>query len=366
MLPEQRSFSDARIAFVHGRPGPHPTHVALAKSVNADFVFVDRILRYHDMEDAGRVRRYASWLLNSVFFQNVRQYDVILAEGMHVPPVIMKKLRILRPDQKIAGIMGDECLFFMKTGWYSPKTQKLLSYTLGHYDALICMCEFQAELARAIFKGRKKSPRIVTAHEIISVERPKPIENGEIIRDGHRLLFVANGPSGWRGFYKGIETLLQTFKLVAEKYQDARLTVIGDWDKEYVDDLLSRTENTESNIEFVGRRKDLPSFFNNSDLCVHITNGDAFPIATLEAVRAGLPTIVSNLTGTKEVVEKVDPKMVVPMDPRVASDTICWYFELSLDEKKAISDKGREVMLQYTAEKGFEEFKEAVNSLLKK
>ena len=366
MLPKQRSDRDARIAFVHGRPGPHPTHVALAKSVNADFVFVDRILRYHDLEDMGRVRRYASWLLNSVFFQNVRQYDVILAEGMHVPPVIMKKLRILRPDQKIAGIMGDECLFFMKTGWYSPKTQKLLSYALGHYDALICMCEFQAELARAIFDGKKRSPKILIAHEIISLERPKPIENVGFTLDGHRLLFVAHGPSGWRGFYKGIETLLQTFKLVAEKYHDARLTVIGDWDEEYVDDLLGQTGNMDSNIEFVGRQKDLPSFFNNSDLCVHLTNGDAFPIATLEAIRAGLPTIVSDLTGTKEVVEKVDAKLVVPMNPQVASETICWYFELSPDEREAISDKGREVMLQYTAEKGFEEFRQAVNSLLEK
>src|SRR5688500_10597688 len=57
MVSKPRSYRDARIAFVHGRPGPHPTHTALAKAINAEFMFVDRILRYHDLEDTGKVRR---------------------------------------------------------------------------------------------------------------------------------------------------------------------------------------------------------------------------------------------------------------------------------------------------------------------
>lgn len=364
MSAKARSYRDARIAFVHGRPGPHPTHVALAKSVNADFVFVDRILRYHDLEDAGRVRRYASWLLNSLFFEKAKEYDLILAEGMHVTPVMMKKLRVLRPDQRIAPILGDEFLFFLQTDWYSPRTRRLLLYFLRQYDALLCMSDFQTELANKILEGIKDAPRVITAHEIISSDRPMPAESIEVTRDQHRLLFVAHGPSGWRGYYKGIETLLEAFRIVKDNFADVQLTVIGDWDKDYVGDLLEKTRNQGSNIQFIGRQKDLPTFFDNSDLCVHITNGDAFPIATLEAMRAGLPTMVSELTGTKEVVQKIEERLVVPMDAHSASERIEWYFNLSSDERKAISAKGRQVMLGYTEEQGLEEFRDAIDSVL--
>ena len=363
MLSKPRSYRDARIAFVHGRPAPHPTHVALAKSVNAELVLVDRILRYHDLEDTGKIRRYTSWLLNSIFFKNARKYDLLLSEGMHVPPAIMKKLRVLRSDQRIAAVLGDECLFFMKEKLYSPNTMKLLSYTLRQYDALLCMSDFQTELANEVLEGHKEIPKVISAHEIISGDRPMSTDK-DVSRDGHRLLFVAHGPSGWRGFYKGIETLLATFQLVAKRYADVSLTVVGDWDEDYIQGLRVKTGTVDSNIKFVGRQKDLPSFFNNSDLCVHVTNGDAFPIATLEAIRAGLPTMVSNLTGTKEVVAKIDTNLVVPMDEHVVSEKIAWYFELPPAEKKALSEKGQKVMLEYTEEKGIAEFRDAVDKVL--
>ncbi len=364
MPPKLKSYHEARIAFVHGRPGPHPTHVALAKSVNADFIFVDRLLRYHDLDSSGRVRRYLSWLLNSVFFENVKDYDLILSEGMHVTPVLMKKLRILGRHQRTAAILGDEFLFFLKTEWYPIKTRRLLSYFLRQYDVLLCMSEFQTELANEVLEGFEDGPRVVTAHEIISGGRPMASEKETPDRDGHRLLFVAHGPDGWRAYYKGIETLLETFHLVSQKFSDAQLIVVGDWTGEFINNLMAKTKNEGANIQFVGRQSDLPSFFNNADLCVHITNGDAFPIATLEAIRAGLPTMVSELTGTKEVVAKIDKNLVVPMNPEAATQQIEWYFRLPPESRKAISTKGREVMLDYSEEKGLEEFRNAVNDIL--
>lgn len=362
---QKKNYTNAKIAFIHGRPGPHKTHAAFADSVNADFIYVDRLLRYHDLENAGKVRRYASWLVNSVFFENVKKYDLILSEGMHLPPVLMKKLRVLRRDQKIAGMMGDEFLFFLNTKWYSPKTQKLLTYVLCQYDSLICLSDFQTELANEILDGQKKMPKIISGHEIISGERPMPSPDKLPKLNGHQLLFIAHGPSGWRGYYKGIETLLETFKIIVQKFQDAELTVIGNWDTDYIDELLVKTGNTRENIHFVGLQNDLMSFFEQSDLYVHITNGDAFPIASLEAIRAGLPTIVSDLTGTKEVVNKIEEKFVVPMNAAAAAAAIESYFNLPVGQKKKISEKGREVMeTQYSKELGIEEFRSAIDEIL--
>ena len=363
-LINKKNYTNARIAFVHGRPGPHPTHTVLAKAVGADFFFIDRILRYHDIENVGRIKKYTSSILNSILFKNAKQYDIILSEGMHLPPVIMKKLRILRPNQKIAGLMGNEFLFFLQTKWFPPTTQKLLLYMLCQYDFILCMSDFQVELAEKVLSGQKNAPKIIPAHEIISGERPRLAPSDTSNLQEHRLLFVAHGPSGWRGYYKGIETLLETFKLISYKYKDVKLTVVGEWDREYIDNLLAKTDTNRENIHFVGRQKDLLPFFKNADLCVHITNGDAFPIATLEAVRAGLPTIVSEFTGTKEVVVQVDKHFVVPMNPAAVSESIEWYFDLPLAEKKKLSDKGLEVMTQYSEEKGIQEFRNAIDKIL--
>lgn len=362
---KRKTYEEANIAFIHGRPGPHPTHRAFAESINSDFVFVDRILRYHDVENAGKLRTYISWFANSLFFQDIKKYDLLLAEGMHIPPVIMKKLKILSPNQRIAAMLGDEVLFFLATKWYPRKSQKFLSYILSQYDALICLSDFQTELAHQILNNKKEKPLIVSGHEIISSDRPKPDLNRKPKLNGHNLLFIAHGPSGWRGFYKGIETLLKTFKIIKEKYNDAELTVIGNWDENYVNGLLEKTGNTRTNINFVGTQKDLLSFFEKADLYIHITNGDAFPIATLEAIRAGVPVLLSEHTGTKEVVCKIDERLVVPMDAVSAAKGIEWYFDLPLEAKKNLSEIGCSVMESYyTAERGIAEFKDAVNKIL--
>ena len=359
-----KTYTNSKIAFIHGRPAPHPTHTALAQSINADFFPVDKILRYHDLENSSKFKKYLSWLLNSVLFKDIEKYDLIIAEGMHITPVIMKLLRILRKDQKIASMLGNEFLFFVQTKWYPPKTLRVLEYSLSKYDSLLCMSKFQTELANKIFEGKKTTPQIITAHEIISSGRSKPDESSIPKLDKHRLLFVAHGPNGWRGYYKGIETLLQTFNLLSQKYIDIQLTVVGDWDDDYINNLIKKTGNVKNNLNFVGRQNDLISIFKNSDLCVHLTNGDAFPIATLESMRAGLPTMVSNLTGTKEVVSKIDENLVVEMDPIAASERIEWYFNLSPAEKQNLSSKGREVLSIFSEKQGIEEFRNAVNQAL--
>lgn len=359
-----KDFTNAKIAFVHGRPGPHPSHRALAESINADFYFVDRLLRYHDLEDSGKIKRYTSWILNSLFFPHARKYDLVISESLHFPPVIMKKLGILRTNQKTVALMSDEILFFLKTKWYPPKTQKIMLYALSNYDALICLSRYETDLANQVINESGASVKTITAHPAISSERFARHQKIAPCLTGQNLLFIANGPSGWRGYYKGMETLLETFKLIVQKYGNARLTVVGDWDMEYIDNILAKTKSTKENIHFAGEQKNLMPFLEKAALYFHPANGEAFGISIIEALRAGVPTIVSDLTGAKEVVNQVDPRLIVAADPVSAAERIDWYFNLSKTEKKRISDKGREVVLQYNEEKCFEEFRNAVNEVL--
>ena len=364
MAAKERTHNNARIAFIHGRPGPHPSHATLARSVNADFYFVDEMVRYHDLPNAGRIKRYASWFLNALFMRNAAKYDLIISEGIHFPPVIRKRLGLLKKQQKVPAMMGSETLYFLKINWYPRSSNDSVLRALALYDALICLSRMQADIARSLIVQREATVQVLEAHEAIGKERFEKFGGLSPALEGKRLLFVSNGPSGWRAFYKGIETLIDTFEVVAGMHADATLTIVGEWDEDYVESLFSKLDKGRDKVHFAGGNSDLAAFFQNADLCVHLANGDAFPVATLESLRAGLPVMVSDWTGTKEVIEQIDERLVVPMDPAVASERIDWYFNLPLSDKMEFSNKGREVVGQFSAEKSCAEFQAAVDQIL--
>jgi glycosyltransferase involved in cell wall biosynthesis len=57
-----------------------------------------------------------------------------------------------------------------------------------------------------------------------------------------------------------------------------------------------------SRIRFVGRRTDIPDLLNAADLYVQPSRAEGFGIATLEAMAAGKPVVVSDVPGLAEVV----------------------------------------------------------------
>ena len=75
----------------------------------------------------------------------------------------------------------------------------------------------------------------------------------------------------------------------------------------------------------------------SSSLYVHLGRGDAFPVSSMEAMLAGLPTIVSNETGTKEIVKEVSKNLIVPLNVNEVAKRIEWYFRLKKDEKNKLS-----------------------------
>ena len=113
-------------------------------------------------------------------------------------------------------------------------------------------------------------------------------------------------------------------------------------------------------VRFLGYKRDISLCLSESSLYVHLARGEAFGISILEAMLAGVPCIVSELTGAREVVEQVDPRLIVPPDPNVAADRMRWYFKLSSSERTFLSARSREVVAAYTEERAAQEIREVV------
>jgi glycosyltransferase involved in cell wall biosynthesis len=84
----------------------------------------------------------------------------------------------------------------------------------------------------------------------------------------------------------------------------------------------------------------------------------------LEAMCAGVPSIVSEWTGTREAVEHVDPGLVVPCDAESAAEKVHWYFSLSPEARRALSARCREVAAQYSEERAVESFVSSYRQVL--
>lgn len=83
---------------------------------------------------------------------------------------------------------------------------------------------------------------------------------------------------------------------------ELQLDFVGDGPDEAAARQLAAETGVAGRIAFLGRRTDVPHVLARSHIFVLSSLSEAFPISTLEAMRAGLPTVVANVGGAGEAV----------------------------------------------------------------
>lgn len=359
--PEQKK--EPKVAYMHGRPGPHPMHRKFSEVVGAEFQFVDFRMRWQDQERS-ILYRLISWIVCAFTYPEKSKYDVFLIDNLHFTPVIMKSLHLIKRRQKIVAHMGSHTLYFIYAHRFSKFTEWLHIQALKRYDALICEGKMAEELATKILKG--KGPKLYTIYNGIPDEHyPKP-EGTTTNLNGKNVLFMGHGPGENRLWYKGLDLMLSSFELAFKNDPQLTFTVVGRWDKEVIEKLLNGLEEkTRSAVVFVGEVTDLGPYTKNASLYLHCARGEAYGITILIAMAAGIPSIVSQWTGAKELVEQVDSGFVLPLDAVKISEKINSYFALSEQEKEKISARNIEVIKTYTEENAITNYKKTFSALLK-
>ncbi|MCS6833360.1 MAG: glycosyltransferase, partial [Flammeovirgaceae bacterium] len=114
---------------------------------------------------------------------------------------------------------------------------------------------------------------------------------------------------------------------------------------------------------FLGYVSNIQDVLSHSSLYLHTSRGDAFPTSTIEAAQAGLPVLVSDVTGTKEIFQKISPELIVPLDEDKIAERISWYFSLSIEERQKLSAKCKEVAIKYTEDNAITRYKEVFQEI---
>lgn len=350
-----------RTVFLHGRPS-HPFHQALARSIGADFLPFDFLLRHQDVP-ASRARRYLSWLGTSALFPAAERYDLFLTEGLQFQPLLMKAMGRLRPGQKAVALLANETLYFLREGRYNPLTRRALLAGLRAYDAFICHGQMLADLTREAL-GEERPIHVIRSGLSAARRSALPPAAERPGLTSGRLLYIARGTTPWRAWYKGVDLAIAAVAQANESPQTQtrpplELSILGGWPGVSCFGLRERPPW----LDLMGEQEDLLPALRGAALYLALGRGDAGPLSVLEAMHAGVPALVSEWTGLRDAAAEVDPELVAPLDAGAVAARIRRYLDLPLARRIELGVRAHQVAARYTEGLSIADFRAAVGQI---
>ena len=113
---------------------------------------------------------------------------------------------------------------------------------------------------------------------------------------------------------KGINELVNAFSRLNKNYPDTRLLLVGPAEDD-LDPVLPETQmaiEKEESIISVGSQKDVRPYYEASDALVFPSYREGFPNVVLEAGAMELPSIVTDINGSREIIEEGVNGVIVP------------------------------------------------------
>ncbi len=148
---------------------------------------------------------------------------------------------------------------------------------------------------------------------------------------------------------KGQRSLLDVLPTLAAQHPAVHLVLIGSEGKpgEQVRlTIQAESSGMADRLRFLGPREDIPALLPALDILVHLPRDEAFGLALVEAMAAGLPTVATATGGCREVVrDGVTGTLVPPGDASALSEALLWLMD-SLEgpaRRAAMGEAGRVV-----------------------
>ena len=114
---------------------------------------------------------------------------------------------------------------------------------------------------------------------------------------------------------KGINELVESFSRLARKY-DVRLMLIGQFEENLdpISDVTKTEIEANRAIMYAGLQygRDLLAYYAASDCFVFPSYREGFPNTVLEAGAMGLPSIVTDINGSREIIENGKNGLIIP------------------------------------------------------
>ena len=226
------------------------------------------------------------------------------------------------------------------TGLVFPTETGLKRRILMATDWLTCACathvipEGEGVKADLLNHGITHKPIKVLGYgnirgiDLSYYNREAVADNAQCIMHNAQLQDSANPPSPLKGECeaftfvfvgrivrdKGMNELVRAFKCLHEEFPQVRLVLVGPYE-DALDPVLPETRaEIERNpgIDAVGGQSDVRPFYAAADALVFPSYREGFPNVVLEAGAMGLPSIVTDINGSREIVIEGKNGTIIP------------------------------------------------------
>lgn len=205
--------------------------------------------------------------------------------------------------------------------------KKIIRYVLQKAECVMPVSYHMYK--RAIVYGADKNSLFVIPNAVDTKTFSKSNNNGRselgIDPDNYVILTVRR-----LVHEKKVDVLIQAFAKFAESKSKVNLVIIGDGPERKKLENLARKLDVADKAIFIGwiDNKNLPKYYNISDVYVLSTVQEGLSLSLLEAMSCGLPVICTNIVGNPEVVS--DGKngfLVPPNDPNAICERLGYLYD---------------------------------------
>ena len=128
--------------------------------------------------------------------------------------------------------------------------------------------------------------------------------------------------------------LINSFKLVVNKFKNAKLILVGIGELEDIIKLRVKELHLENNIIFLGQQPSVFKYLNEADIFVLPSLWEGMPITLIEAMATGLPIVAAKVGGIPDMIENgFSGLLVEPDEEQISSALIRLISDINLREK---------------------------------
>lgn len=331
------------IAMVHYGESPHPAHKGFAQEIDAD------LIRCDNPNKGLGINGIAHEVWNGV---RLSGYDVYIAEGSRPLYSLLPKslfgsstLVYLCGDHRLYQLIFDHSDGHNFTEVNMNAQESLMQNTLSAaIDGVIAVSRFCGKYMSEIV-GDKTPIRI--AEPYVDDDRAD-LSTAKPAYDSSHAVTVASASRGKVGDYKGIDLLIEAWDRVREYHENATLDLVGTGHlKEY---------DTVPGVTVRGYVDNLADAFEQASLYIQPSRIDAFGVAVVESMLAGVPPVVTETTGARSAIKPTNPCLIVNPAPGAIADRVIKYFDTEPSHRRQMGSELRNTAQKFDRETQCEQF----------
>jgi glycosyltransferase involved in cell wall biosynthesis len=187
------------------------------------------------------------------------------------------------------------CQFNAEGLAFTPSQRAALRELAGSSAGCCFVSQQNLELAERQLAMKLPNTRVIGNPIRVSLPQPLPWPDGPTIRFG----CVARLETLW----KGQDLLLEILSKPPWTSRDWTLSFFGEGpDSEHLQNA-AKFFGLEKRVEFRGYVRDLKNIWSNHHLMILPSRGEGLPLAILEAMMCGRPTVATDVGGNREILE---------------------------------------------------------------